>query len=153
MDRATEQVRLCATLQGSSRVKYGCLLSTEHPEKLLSRALSAKKEWGLRIYVKAKIAVYFCYESGGQESESRRARHPGTLARHNEALRPVLRHVPAPSLVFGRSSSRRASPWLNELGHGTSLPITGAGTTRGGEGEPNNRLGFRQIGPAPSFRA
>jgi hypothetical protein len=46
MDRATEQVRLCATLQGSSRVKDGRLLSTEHPEKLLSRALSAKKEWG-----------------------------------------------------------------------------------------------------------
>ena len=106
---------------------------------------------GLRIYVKEKIAVYFCYESGGQEFESRRAHHPSTLAKHNEALRPVLR--PAPSLVFGRSSSRRGFPWLNELGHSTSLPITGAGTTLGREGEPNNRLGFRQIGPAPSFRA
>ena len=106
---------------------------------------------GLRIYVKEKIAVYFSYESG--EFESRRAHHPSTLAKHNEALRPVVRHVPAPSLVFGRSNSRRASPWLNELGHDTSLPITGAGTTRGREGEPNNRLGFRQIGRAPSFRA
>jgi hypothetical protein len=56
---------------------------------------------GLRIYVKAKIAVYFCYESGGQEFESRRAHHPSTRAKHNEALQPVLRHVPAPSLVFG----------------------------------------------------
>ena len=89
----------------------------------------------------------------GQEFESPRAHRPSTLAKHNEALRPVLRHAPAPSLVFGRSRSRRASPWLNELGHSTSLPITGAGATRGRKGEPNNRLGFRQIGAAPSFRA
>jgi hypothetical protein len=51
--RATEQVRLPAALPGSSRVKGGRLFSTEHPEKLLSRALSAK-EWGLRIYVEEK---------------------------------------------------------------------------------------------------
>jgi hypothetical protein len=52
-DRATVQVRLRAASPGSSRVKGGRLLSTEHPEKLLSRALSAK-EWGLRIYVEEK---------------------------------------------------------------------------------------------------
>src|SRR5882762_6530374 len=52
-DRATAQVRLRAASPGSSRVKGGRLLSTEHTEKLLSRALSAK-EWGLRIYVEEK---------------------------------------------------------------------------------------------------
>ena len=51
--RATEQVRLRAALPGSSRVMGGRLLSTEHPEKLLSRALSTK-EWGQRIYVEEK---------------------------------------------------------------------------------------------------
>src|SRR6266481_4619889 len=95
--------------------------------------------------------LIFLQRNWGQEFESPRAHHPSTLAKHNEALRPVLRHAPAPSLVFGRSRSRRASPWLNEFGHRTSLPITGAGATRGREGEPNNLLGFRQIGPAPSF--
>ena len=44
---------LRAALPGSSRVKGGRLLSTEHPEKQLSRALSAK-EWGLRIYAEEK---------------------------------------------------------------------------------------------------
>jgi len=50
---ATEQVRAACSVTTSSRVKGGRLLSTEHPEKLLSRALSAK-EWGLRIYTEEK---------------------------------------------------------------------------------------------------
>jgi hypothetical protein len=48
------------------------VLSTEHPEKLVSRALSPKR--GLRIYVEEKIALCFYYESGvGSSNRSGRA--------------------------------------------------------------------------------
>jgi len=72
---------------------------------------------------------------------------PRNHFRYNSLAVPVK----PPGRIFGRSRSRRASPWLNEFGHSTSLPITCAGATRGREGEPNNLLGSARL--APSFRA